>query len=472
MAFRFIGGMYAATAWNSSANSGTVEWPPSPWRISRALLAVAHDKLPEQDLDTVRSVLSELASEHPTYLVPPAIPWHSRHYLPDLDHRSGETRRTTMTMNSMVSVRPDQPLHVTWPNVELDEGKTACLARCLGKLSYLGRAESLVEAVLEPPSADNHQELAPGAFGPRLTRLLCPTVDTTTEQWEITPDAMRKQGFLTPAGTEWVTYGAPAEEVRRVTPTRRSTVPEPTVVRWGWRSRAPLKARNAILVTERLRGRYLSKLQKVMNHEVPTTLTGHFPRSVDGQQLSRTGHGHAHWLWLADQHGVVTDLALWVPDGIPAAAFSALAEATSVRRAADGYAPKGFVEGSAQLVGVGQPDQILPELVASGGGASTWTSETPFLRTRHLKRSRDPWAVLKDDVRTEWTYRETSGTEIVAIEQADGTAREFRRYRWKESMADRRDGVNLRITFSAPVRGPLSLGALSHFGFGLFRPES
>ena len=143
-----------------------------------------------------------------------------------------------------------------------------------------------------------------------------------------------------------------------------------------------------------------------------------------------------------------------------------------MRRTKEGYAPRGFVEGSAQLIGIGQPDQILPDLIAQGSGATTWTSATPFLRTRHLKRSRDPWVVLEEDVRSEWSYRNASDIEIIAIEQLDEAAREFRRYRWKETMADRRDGVNLRITFSAPVRGPVSLGALSHFGFGLFRPES
>ena|GEM_PF-6598726 len=48
LAFTFPGGRYHATLWNRHVNE---EWPPSPWRILRALIAVWHRKLSPGDRD-------------------------------------------------------------------------------------------------------------------------------------------------------------------------------------------------------------------------------------------------------------------------------------------------------------------------------------------------------------------------------------------------------------------------------------
>ncbi|HFQ89125.1 MAG TPA: type I-U CRISPR-associated protein Cas5/Cas6, partial [Desulfobulbus sp.] len=51
--FRFIAGRYHATPWGRHVNEAAVEWPPSPWRIVRALAATWHRKLDreqQQDL--------------------------------------------------------------------------------------------------------------------------------------------------------------------------------------------------------------------------------------------------------------------------------------------------------------------------------------------------------------------------------------------------------------------------------------
>jgi CRISPR-associated protein Csb2 len=42
---RFPGGRYHATPWGTHVNEGQIEWPPSPWRLARALLAVGFTRL-------------------------------------------------------------------------------------------------------------------------------------------------------------------------------------------------------------------------------------------------------------------------------------------------------------------------------------------------------------------------------------------------------------------------------------------
>jgi CRISPR-associated protein Csb2 len=46
LALRFPLGRYHATPWDRSANEGTTEWPPSPWRLLRALVATWYTRCP------------------------------------------------------------------------------------------------------------------------------------------------------------------------------------------------------------------------------------------------------------------------------------------------------------------------------------------------------------------------------------------------------------------------------------------
>ena len=43
--FLFPAGRYHATPWGRHVNEADVEWPPSPWRLLRALIATWHRKL-------------------------------------------------------------------------------------------------------------------------------------------------------------------------------------------------------------------------------------------------------------------------------------------------------------------------------------------------------------------------------------------------------------------------------------------
>jgi CRISPR-associated protein Csb2 len=53
----------------------------------------------------------------------------------------------------------------------------------------------------------------------------------------------------------------------------------------------------------------------------------------------------------------------------------------------------------------------------------------------------------------------------------DRWASEFRRHRMNERLRQSRPGLGLRLEFPEPVSGPLLLGQLSHFGYGIFVPD-
>src|SRR5713101_3068971 len=79
---RFPAGRFHATPWGRHVNERAPEWPPSPWRLLRALVATwkrkLDGKLPESDM---LALLTTLANP-PSFVLPPATTGHSRHYMP------------------------------------------------------------------------------------------------------------------------------------------------------------------------------------------------------------------------------------------------------------------------------------------------------------------------------------------------------------------------------------------------------
>src|SRR5215211_4425771 len=84
VAIRFPTGRFHATPWGHHVNEGLPEWPPAPWRLFRALVAVWKRKLAGVPLvrDHIESLLTALASQPPEFHLPPATLGHTRHYMP------------------------------------------------------------------------------------------------------------------------------------------------------------------------------------------------------------------------------------------------------------------------------------------------------------------------------------------------------------------------------------------------------
>mgnify|MGYP003380619464 CR=1 FL=1 len=140
-------------------------------------------------------------------------------------------------------------------------------------------------------------------------------------------------------------------------------------------------------------------------------------------------------------------------------------------------APKGYRPGAGlHLRSVGDASTLPLDLVAA---STRWTTRTPMLADRHPKIGRARGDFVAREVGRELEYRAHSGETPPAVRSVrlladweEAEVRAFRRYRWKESMAQRRRGFRVAIEFDRMVAGPLSLGALSHFGFGQFEVSS
>src|SRR5258708_11050641 len=95
--FRFLAGRYHATPWGHHVNEGVVEWPPSPWRLLRALVATYYRARPSNVTEGhLRRILEELAKP-PSFHLPPAASAHTRHY--DLANRGIKFFDTFVTLD-------------------------------------------------------------------------------------------------------------------------------------------------------------------------------------------------------------------------------------------------------------------------------------------------------------------------------------------------------------------------------------
>lgn len=148
ISFRFLAGRYHATPWGRHVNEGAVEWPPSPWRILRALVATWKRTLPDVAESDVQPILEILAAEPPEFVLPPASTGHTRHYMPWF--KKGPDDRT-LVFDTFVAVSRNAELLVRWPNASLDEAQRDTLGRILANLNTLGRSESWCEAMLGEP---------------------------------------------------------------------------------------------------------------------------------------------------------------------------------------------------------------------------------------------------------------------------------------------------------------------------------
>lgn len=497
LAFRFPLGRWHANPWDRAVNEGASEWPPSPWRILRALVATWHTRWPDLAASEFDALLDALA-DPPCYRTPAVAAGHTRHYLPDLDHRRAETGHTDLTLDPFLTIGKHSELLVRW-DAELTSGQRETLAKLAELIPYLGRSESACHARLLGPEQDatapdegwwrpeKDVSRTGAASGPpetggsaRRTRLLGLVRPFDRGALEVTTTSVRKQKRTVPPGTEWVSYttagpgasssASSASSAQRAAP-RRSAVLPSTAIRYAVIGRAPVRIGSGILVADEAHRVAARRLERA---RIPDERR----RQLMGTGAAHTGHTHAHWIPLAGEgefNGFVRDLLIYVPAGLEPREIGALLELGALpgrRGGDDGYELRGFPEQTLLFQAAGPVEDIAPEL-APRQGATRWRSVTPYLLVRHRRPDRESFAEhLTADATRELGNRGLPAPTVAREEPPSaGRVTEFRRYRIRERLRDARTGTGLVLEFESAVRGPLLLGQLSHFGFGAFRPE-
>jgi CRISPR-associated protein Csb2 len=499
IALRFPSGRYHATPWGRHVNEAEVEWPPSPWRILRALVATWHRKVDDARFpeSTLVELINALSGDRPAFALPPASSFHTRHYMPIGKLKKGVEDRT-LIFDAFAAVDPEAELIVSWREVRLDsEGRSliAVLARDMG---YLGRAESWVEARVVDGWDGQVNCTAPGMSKTRNCTepisLAAPMAAPDYAHW--------RREMLDDLGLNVRRLNARQKRLYATLPERfidALRLETGDTQREGW-SRMPgmeyatyLRAQNALVPKPRLRirttdkrvnavrlvlgGKPLPRIEDAVRigELVRAAAIHHADRASNGDRIPPvlSGHDlpddrpHSHAFYLpedADGDGLIDHVLVHARDGLPGSAVAALGRIERLWER-DGAEWKVAVEG------VGSAGVRLRSAYA--GPDRVWRSVTPYLH---------PWFAKKGFGVHEQITRECVArglpepTRIRLLPSVEIRGRErrpvhFRRFRSRGGgrQPDTK-GSFIELVFDAPIEGPLALGFGCHYGLGMFAP--
>jgi CRISPR-associated protein Csb2 len=509
---RFPSGRYHATPWGRQVNEGVAEWPPSSWRLLRALVAVWKRTCPDLPADHVRAILSQMVPP-PLFKLPPHRVSHTRHWMPW--EKKGPHDRT-LVFDTFVSVNRGDALFIGWPDATLDEQERLRLQRLVGNLSVLGRAETWADARCLWPDAISLPEWnCVPATEPCASPIavLCPDPDTCfgdefyprpvatrrskqrskpadylfdCPRWHLCLDTETINGerWSSTPGSMWVNYSRPIESGS-------------TVAMSSHRQRSPVAVRLVIdgpvlppttatlPVAEAFRRAAMGSFARWCRAHPDDAAAYRRPDSSeqfaspmlsgkDGHGLPLSGQRHAHYLplALAGDPRRIGSVAVFAREGLRPAELAALASLK--------YVTVGGLEPLRVQFIDGGPARSLGHELA--GPSRAWRSATPFLghddigergRSRFLRKGlRREWRRLAEQVPE---LRDVELTEVVELSPESVAReglpqpREFQRARATHGgRAAYRPAGMFRLAFSRAITGPLALGYASHFGMGRF----
>src|SRR5216684_3533657 len=135
----FIAGRFHANPWGRNVNEGVPEWPPSPYRLLRALYDTWKRKRPDWPDSRVEPILRNLASRAPMFRLPPARAAHTRSFL---NQNEKDPAKKSLIFDAFVVLDPAASVLIGWPEVTFEDQQQTVLAALLALVNYMGRSES------------------------------------------------------------------------------------------------------------------------------------------------------------------------------------------------------------------------------------------------------------------------------------------------------------------------------------------
>jgi len=492
-------GRFHATPWKVNPFDDPYgEWPPSPWRLARAVVArwyqwarEADPAPPPGELDALVRALS--ASTYRFHL-----PAHAskgspiRQYFPvefgwnpKAKKQAGVRSYSTSLAQDNYWCMPSGDAGAVWWFLEGDDWTDELvtpLDRCLERITYFGRAEAFTRIERVGDGEDVPQsncELSEQRNAGAAPILALTAAATRSDVERVTADPQVANRTEPPGARRMYATRPPRPPAREMP--RRPVVRENCHLLQfaiGWNV-AP-EPRAIVRLTSRFRGAVISELSKVKTGNQRATWS-RAPADVRSAMAEMTGkdaggkplqgHRHAEFFgWFED--GAATRLIVW-RDGRP---FDE-DEQTAILRAAArelSWAAAGpdTDEWKVRLVPLDRA--VSPPPGFDGAMARCWESVTPYVPSRHhlrggKERIRESSV---EQIRRELALREVPGAaqvEAASLGTPAWVAVHVPRAAKRTVLGDRRGHV-LCLSFPAPVGGPLRLGHSSSFGLGLFRP--
>lgn len=493
-------GRFHATPWRVNPfDDHFGEWPPSPWRLVRAVVARwyqwARETVPPPPPNELDGLVRALSTSTYRFHLPAHAHKGSpvRQYFPvefgwnpkDKKKAAARSYSTSLAQDNYWCIASGNDGAVWWfleGDAWTDDLVTA-LDRCLERVTYFGRAEAFTRiervgdgAPVPQPNCDLSERRGSGPVP-----VLAPSADATRADVERVTDDPEVAGRTEPPGARKMYARRPPRPALREAARPRALRENCHLLQFamGWNV-AP-EPRAIVRLTSRFRGAAISELAKIKTGD-PKATWNRAPADVREAMAEMTGkdangrpllgHRHAEFFgWFED--GAATRLLAW-RDG---RAFDENEQTALLRAAARelSWAAAG-PDADKWVVRLVPLDRaVSPPPGFEGAPARCWESVTSYVPPRyHLRRGKEraPESLL-EQIRRELALRGFTGAAQVEAEPIAAPAWvsvHVPRTERRAFLGDRR-GYWLRLTFPKPICGPLRLGHSSSFGLGLFRPR-
>lgn len=492
-------GRYHANPWRAFAfDDPHGEWPPSPWRFLRAILARSFQLSRERENsgdDTLRQQLVRAFCECKISFQLPAQSWRGpglQQYqpsefkkIPAAAAKPGEKTYNTTKNKDNFWLVPSEADALFWilDGASWTEELLAHVDECLARMTYFGRAESITEIERSESEADSihaNCELKDKRTSTSVP-VLCPSADATLEQVVYQTHDDEVANSTTPPGAIWKYAERPARSKPASKMPSRKILPPAQVVQFAIGGRVFPHLRYWLRITEKFRGIALRQLARQVtgSHdakfaELPPEIRAKFSlfTGKGPTDAALAGHQHAAFFLIPDSQGKPSRLICWreVP--------FADEEQTALLAAAEAPLAWDFGSDDWKLRLVPLPAETpLPPDKDIFGQSAVWETLTPFVPPLHaLGRNGKPKNgceieaqinnILSDSklpaARATVLFPPAVPAQWVKVHRP-------RRSRNEQTNADKR-AYRIRLQFDNPIQGPLFLGHSSHFGLGLFVP--
>ena len=483
------------------------EWPPSPWRLLRAILARSHQLERERGVQCQSwrdSLVRAFCTSTFGWCLPP-FSWRGpglRQYQPvtfewDPPGRTkkvkgypvnipGERKyRTTLVRDNFWVVdrsETDPSSGIVWWILDGERWSGSdfdWLDASLERMTYFGRAEAITEIqrVENLPKGIHMNCVLEQNSSSGSVPVLAPTVGATLEQVQAATDDLSVANSTVPPGARWL-YAKRPVRPRVKLPRSIPKTKKPThLVQFAIGTRVSPPRESVVVLTQRFRGRVIREFlggswlrANVEQREAARLLTG---KEAEGTPLQDHRHPHARFGILFDHEtGKATRLLVWRNQPFTDD------EQRAILNAADQELPLAFAKAGARdpwAVRLVPLDSQVPP--PAGFGERTyrrWETVTAYVPPRHaydrkgrVRAGESPEEQLRLELARQGY--DTSGLTIALDDRAVEWTRVHRPRRHRDDSTNtERRAHHVSLAFDKPVRGPISLGHSSHFGLGLF----
>ncbi len=415
----FPWGRFYATPWGINASRlREPEWPPSPWRLLRALVSAWFRAHPGQvpSADCI-ALIETLGRELPHIGIGKVSFGHTVHWQPNYgaagtEDKADATYKNTRHENHFAAV--SGAVFFRWPTVDLALEVRRTLETLLAELSYFGRAESLCYAEICDTEQTSDKTGWCRSTGGRKISASCrdvfcpnPTNFRFTDLWsrrspEIAPDSPAAPPHLVDTllssdmkadGAAWFSYqmpdGWPQQWVVR-TPriTRPANKPAPSAgaktahyLCFSLQCRVPLLPKFIVPLSEKFRDEASRHLRNVHGKDAPSfAFFGH----PDHRPADAVGdHQHAFYLPMSgkdDASGFLSDMHIWCPYGFTQLEVEILLRIDRLDWGSGKYPVRPVLTALAK-----EPPADAPFSIGKTA-SQLWRSASPFVPPRYFYR--------------------------------------------------------------------------------------